>query len=55
MPLKKINLNNFRSFDNLTKTLGTKNLILGKNGAGKSSLLEAIFFFSSPNLFELLH
>ena len=52
MPLKKINLNNFRSFDNLTKTLGTKNLILGKNGAGKSSLLEAIFFLFKSKSFR---
>jgi DNA replication and repair protein RecF len=52
MPLKKINLNNFRSFDNLTKTLGAKNLILGKNGAGKSSLLEAIFFLFKSKSFR---
>ena len=52
MPLKKINLNNFRSFDNLTRTLGTKNLILGKNGAGKSSLLEAIFFLFKSKSFR---
>jgi DNA replication and repair protein RecF len=52
MPLKKINLNNFRSFDNLTKTLGTKNLIIGKNGAGKSSLLEAIFFLFNSKSFR---
>ncbi len=52
MPLNKINLNNFRSFDNLTKTFGTKNLILGKNGAGKSSLLEAIFFLFKSKSFR---
>ena len=52
MPLSKINLNNFRSFKNSSFDLSKKNLILGKNGAGKSSFLEAIFFILSKKSFR---
>ena len=52
MPLSKINLNNFRSFSNSSFELGKKNLILGKNGAGKSSFLESIFFILSKKSFR---
>ena len=52
MPLSKINLNNFRSFKNSSFDLAKKNLILGKNGAGKSSFLEAIFFILSKKSFR---
>ena len=52
MSLSKINLNNFRSFKNSSFNLAKKNLILGKNGAGKSSLLEAIFFVFSKKSFR---
>ena len=52
MSLSKINLNNFRSFKNSSFNLSKKNLILGKNGAGKSSFLEAIFFILSKKSFR---
>ena len=52
MSLSKINLNNFRSFDNSSFNFGKKNLIIGKNGAGKSSFLEAIFFILSKKSFR---
>ena len=52
MLLSKINLNNFRSFNNSSFDLGKKNLILGKNGAGKSSFLESIFFILSKKSFR---
>ena len=52
MSLSKIHLNNFRSFKSSSFNLGKNNLILGKNGAGKSSLLEAIFFILSKKSFR---
>ena len=52
MFLSKIHLNNFRSFKSSSFNLGKNNLILGKNGAGKSSLLEAIFFIISKKSFR---
>ncbi len=52
MLLSKINLHNFRSFKNSSFNLSKRNLILGKNGAGKSSFLEAIFFILSKKSFR---
>ena len=52
MSFSKIYLNNFRSFNSSSFDLGKKNLILGKNGAGKSSFLEAIFFILSKKSFR---
>ena len=52
MSFSKIYLNNFRSFNSSSYDLGKKNLILGKNGAGKSSFLEAIFFILSKKSFR---
>ena len=52
MSFSKIHLNNFRSFKSSSFNLGKKNLILGKNGAGKSSFLEAIFFILSKKSFR---
>ena len=52
MSFSKIHLNNFRSFKSSSFNLGKNNLILGKNGAGKSSLLEAIFFILSKKSFR---
>ena len=52
MPFSKIHLNNFRSFKSSSFNLGKNNLILGKNGAGKSSFLEAIFFILSKKSFR---
>lgn len=52
MSLNKIHLSNFRSFDNFTSALKSKNLIVGKNGAGKSSFLEAVFFTLTKKSFR---
>ena len=52
MSFSKIHLNNFRSFNSSSFNLGKNNLILGKNGAGKSSFLEAIFFILSKKSFR---
>ena len=52
MSFSKIYLNNFRSFNSSSFDLGKKNLIIGKNGAGKSSFLEAIFFILSKKSFR---
>ena len=52
MSFSKIHLNNFRSFKSSSFNLGKKNLILGKNGAGKSSFLEAVFFILSKKSFR---
>ena len=52
MSLSKIHLNNFRSFTSASFNLGKNNLILGKNGAGKSSFLEAVFFILSKKSFR---
>lgn len=43
MFIKRISLQNFKSFyANQTLTVGHKNLIIGKNGSGKSNLLSAL-------------
>ena len=52
MSLSKINLNNFRSFKDSSFNLKKNNLIIGQNGAGKSSFLEAIFFIFSKKSFR---
>ncbi|ELS34116.1 MULTISPECIES: AAA family ATPase [Pseudanabaena] len=47
--LKEIVIKNFRCFDNLKVSgFGRVNLISGKNNAGKTALLEAIFLNSAP-------
>ena len=52
--IKKITIENFRCFDKL-KVLGFErvNLISGKNNAGKTALLEAIFLNSAPTRYSL--
>ena len=53
MPLERLHLNNFRLFkDNLFELGGGANLILGKNGTGKTSILEAINILFSGNSFR---
>ena len=53
MPLKRLHLNNFRLFnDNLFEFGEGANLILGKNGTGKTSILEAINVLFSGNSFR---
>ncbi len=54
MYISKILLQNFRSYDKKLVEFDKKaNLILGKNGSGKSNLLEAIYFLSSGKSFRL--
>lgn len=46
--LPSLEIHGFRAFDHLTlKTLGRVNLIVGKNNAGKTSLLEAIWIYAN--------
>ena len=53
MPLERLHLNNFRLFkDNLFEFGEGANLILGKNGTGKTSVLEAINILFSGNSFR---
>tara|TARA_X000000368_G_scaffold319860_1_gene257084 strand:+ start:12758 stop:13834 length:1077 start_codon:yes stop_codon:yes gene_type:complete len=53
VPLKNISLKNFRCFDNLKITLSPRiNFFCGANGSGKTSILEAIFIFSSGKSFK---
>lgn len=40
--LKTINIENYKSIEKLTLSLGRVNVLIGENGAGKSNLLEAI-------------
>ena len=48
MYLKKLNLLNFRNYSNLNLELDERPTILvGNNAAGKSNLLEAIYFLST--------
>jgi DNA replication and repair protein RecF len=53
MYISKILLQNFRSYDKKLVEFDKKaNLILGKNGSGKTNLLEAIYFLSSGKSFR---
>ena len=47
-----IRIQNFRSFEDVTLELHPLNFLFGQNGAGKSSFIKAIKFFSH-NLFNL--
>ena len=52
--LTSVTIENFRNLDSLTlERLGRVTLIGGKNGSGKTALLEALFLFSGPDLPEL--
>ena len=54
MPLEIIEIRNFRNLNHLLikpKESGL-NIIIGKNGAGKTSLLEAIYFTSRAGSFR---
>ncbi len=53
--LTKLNLTNFRSFNELTIKFGKKNviIIIGNNGLGKSSILDAIAYCLSYFTFRL--
>ncbi|MFC6276497.1 DNA replication/repair protein RecF [Psittacicella hinzii] len=53
MFIKQLNLVNFRNIDNLTLKPGRKlNFVTGHNGAGKTSILEAIFLVSHQRSFK---
>ncbi|MCX8083761.1 MAG: AAA family ATPase [Calditerrivibrio sp.] len=52
MPLKGLNLLNFRNYTSRSFTFEKKNFIFGKNGSGKTSLLEAIYFIFTGKSFR---
>lgn len=43
MNIETLHLNNFRNHHNITLSFENKNIIVGKNGSGKTSIVEAIF------------
>ncbi len=52
--LTNLSINNFRGLKGLEiNPLGRINLLAGKNGAGKTSVLEAFWIFSAPDIPEL--
>ena len=52
--LTKLTVSNFRNIESLTlDPLGRITLIAGKNGVGKTAVLEALWLLSGPNLPEL--
>lgn len=53
MYIKSVNLQNFRSYPEKTVEFSKDiNLILGRNGGGKSNLIEAIYFLASGKSFR---
>ncbi|QTL36505.1 DNA replication/repair protein RecF [Pseudoalteromonas viridis] len=53
MSLNQISLNNFRNIEALSFSPSDQiNIILGENGSGKTSLLEAIYFLSNGRSFR---
>ena len=53
MSIKKIRLETFRSYPRATFNFANKaNLIVGRNGAGKTNLLEAIYLLASARSFR---
>jgi AAA15 family ATPase/GTPase len=49
--LKSLKIENFRCFKSFElQQLGRINLLVGANNSGKSSILEAIYLLTSPNL-----
>lgn len=51
--IKSVRIRHYRGFRDLTMDLGRLNLVTGRNNAGKSSLLEAVFLlcgFGNPGL-----
>lgn len=54
MQIKKINLTNFRNYDQLSLEFSpTVNFIYGKNGSGKTNLIEAIYLLSLTKSFRI--
>lgn len=55
MYIKKLNLQNFRNYDNLNIEFSPKmNIIYGHNGQGKTNIIEALYFFQSGKSFRCL-
>jgi DNA replication and repair protein RecF len=53
VPVSNITLNNFRCFKRLELNLSPRvNFFYGKNGSGKTSILEAIYMCSSGKSFK---
>ncbi|MCH7760489.1 AAA family ATPase, partial [candidate division TA06 bacterium] len=53
MRLDRLELQNFRNFSNLTLEFHPKgNLFLGRNGAGKTNLLEGIYYLAMAKSFR---
>jgi len=53
VPISKITLKNFRCFESLDLELSPKtNFFHGKNGSGKTSILEAVYLCSSGKSFK---
>ena len=53
MPLTEISINNFRCFEGIEISLSPGiNFFYGANGSGKTSILEAVFIFSSGKSFK---
>lgn len=54
LKITKINLFNFRNYEKITFNFGEKiNIILGKNGVGKTNILEAIYLISNLRSFRI--
>ena len=52
--LNSLSIKNFRGIDQLTiNPLGRVNLIAGKNGTGKTTVLESLWILSAPDVPEL--
>ncbi|MFX1591977.1 MAG: ATP-dependent endonuclease [Promethearchaeota archaeon] len=49
MKIREIGIKNFRGIEDLTLKLDNFTILIGKNGAGKSSILHALNFFKEPN------
>ena len=52
MRLDKISLQNFRSYEKRTFSLGQKTVAMGENGSGKSNLIEAIYLLATGKSFR---
>lgn len=54
--LESLEISNFRCFEHLViDKLGRVNLIVGKNGTGKTSLLEGLWLFASGAAWPIIH